>query len=114
MTPSPRPAPGDAVVVGAAAPGVTGARHGEGGGRGTAPSAEELAAIVAAVAAVWPRPAVAPVLLPDPTTPAWRFSGRWWHRRPAAVDAGVSAQPVLPPANTAGSGWRTAWASSSR
>jgi hypothetical protein len=45
------------------------------------PSPEELVAIVAAVEVVWPRPVpeeqpVAP--------PAWRFSGRWWARPPAA------------------------------
>ncbi|MFW2334451.1 hypothetical protein [Ilumatobacter sp.] len=50
-----------------------------------APTDEEAAAIVAAVEALWPRPAVAH------STPApggaWRFSGRWWHRdRFAPVD----------------------------
>jgi hypothetical protein len=41
-----------------------------------------LAAIVAAVDAAWPRPAVevAPAL-PEPSQ--WRFSARWW-ARPAA------------------------------
>ena len=41
-----------------------------------APTAEEVAAIVAAHEALWPRP----VLVDDTpaTTPAWRFSGRWW------------------------------------
>jgi len=43
----------------------------------TAPSPEELAAIVAAVEMCWPRPA--PALGPAPeSAPAWRFSGRWW------------------------------------
>ena len=37
-------------------------------------SDEEVAAIVAAVEVVWPRPvAVAPA-----DAPRWRFSGRWW------------------------------------
>jgi hypothetical protein len=40
------------------------------------PSSEELAAIVAAVELVWPRPvAVAPG---EPAERRWRFSGRWW------------------------------------
>jgi hypothetical protein len=44
-----------------------------GGGEATE---EEVAAIVAAVEAVWPRPvlAAAPPAEPD----RWRFSGRWW------------------------------------
>jgi hypothetical protein len=33
-----------------------------------------VAAIVAAIEAVWPRPVVAPVEAPS----RWRFSGRWW------------------------------------
>ena len=41
------------------------------------PSPEELAAIVAAVEMVWPRPVVA-VGGADRRPPAWRFSGRWW------------------------------------
>jgi hypothetical protein len=40
------------------------------------PSGEELAAVVAAVDAVWPRPAE--VAMDDDRTPAWRFSGRSW------------------------------------
>lgn len=36
-----------------------------------------LAAIVAAVEQCWPRPTAAAA---RPTTPAWRFSGRWWAR----------------------------------
>jgi hypothetical protein len=51
-----------------------------------APTAEEAAAIVAAVEALWPRP----VAVQQPTHPrtlAWRFSGRWWHRdRMASAD----------------------------
>ncbi len=39
------------------------------------PSEEEAAAIVAAVDAVWPRPAGGPQV---PVTPSWRFAGRWW------------------------------------
>ena len=35
-----------------------------------------LAAIVAAVEQCWPRPL--PARDPGPTTPVWRFSGRWW------------------------------------
>jgi hypothetical protein len=37
-------------------------------------SDEEVAAIVAAIEAVWPRPVAA-----APEAPSrWRFSGRWW------------------------------------
>lgn len=39
------------------------------------PSAEELAAIMAAVECVWPRPQAAVVASPPLR---WRFSGRWW------------------------------------
>jgi hypothetical protein len=43
------------------------------------PSDEEAVAIMAAVEALWPRPAV--VTAPEPErTLAWRFSGRWWQR----------------------------------
>ena len=49
-----------------------------GGGR-PHPSAPELAAIVAAVEALWPRPAAPDAVAADPT-PTWRFSGRWWRR----------------------------------
>ena len=45
--------------------------------RGT-PSEEEVAAIVAAVEAVWPRPAPAAGDGVDPEPHRWRFSGRWW------------------------------------
>lgn len=42
---------------------------------------EELAAVVAAIEAVWPRPA--PVAArPRTTSTTWRFSGRWWSRSP--------------------------------
>jgi hypothetical protein len=38
-----------------------------------------MAALVAAVDAVWPRPR--PSVAPDAErSPAWRFSGRWWSR----------------------------------
>jgi len=40
-----------------------------------------LAAIVAAVEQCWPRPAPSS---PEPLTPPWRFSGRWWARPTAA------------------------------
>ena len=43
---------------------------------GEHPTAEEVAAIVAAVTVVWPAP---PAAAPAPKRrPAWRFSGRWW------------------------------------
>jgi hypothetical protein len=47
-----------------------------------APTDEEVAAIVAAIDAVWPRG----VLVDDAPEgpPAWRFSGRWW-RKPIAA-----------------------------
>lgn len=38
-------------------------------------SDEEVAAIVAAVEATWPRPAVG---VTAEAPPRWRFSGRWW------------------------------------
>jgi hypothetical protein len=42
-----------------------------------APSEAETAAIVAAVEALWPRPA-APTTTASTSTNSWRFSGRWW------------------------------------
>lgn len=42
--------------------------------RGGEPTDEEVAAIVAAIEVVWPRPAPAE----DAALPRWRFSGRWW------------------------------------
>lgn len=42
-----------------------------------APTAEEAAAIVAAVQALWPRPVIAAEETKRRET-AWRFSGRWW------------------------------------
>jgi hypothetical protein len=40
------------------------------------PDPDVLAAIVAAVDQLWPRPA--PADAPAPAAPVWRFSGRWW------------------------------------
>ncbi|HAQ23312.1 MAG TPA: hypothetical protein DGF10_00365 [Acidimicrobiaceae bacterium] len=47
--------------------------------RVTAPGASEaeLAAIAAAVEALWPSPQ-AELMVPPPPPP-WRFSGRWWY-----------------------------------
>jgi hypothetical protein len=43
------------------------------------PSDEEVAAIVAAIEAGWPKPVVAAAATTErPNT--WRFSGRWWSR----------------------------------
>ncbi|MBA3399569.1 MAG: hypothetical protein H0U01_06370 [Acidimicrobiia bacterium] len=39
-------------------------------------TAEETAAIVAAVDALWPRAAAADI--PDRPRSAWKFSNRWW------------------------------------
>lgn len=47
------------------------------------PTEEELAAILAAVELLWPRPVAVEQPQRD-TTPAWRFSGRWWARPVAA------------------------------
>jgi hypothetical protein len=44
------------------------------------PTAEEAAAIVAALDALWPRPAVVVPAAPLGRRGAWRFSGRWWTR----------------------------------
>ena len=41
------------------------------------PDDVEAAAIVAAYEALWPKP-VLHTARPERTTPAWRFSGRWW------------------------------------
>jgi hypothetical protein len=45
--------------------------------RADQPSDEELAAILAAVELVWPRPVVASGADVE-ESPRWRFSGRWW------------------------------------
>jgi hypothetical protein len=44
-----------------------------------AATAEEAAAIAAAIEALWPRPVV---VVPEASRrpPLWRFSGRWWAR----------------------------------
>jgi hypothetical protein len=42
-----------------------------------APTVEEAVAIVAAYEALWPKPVVVGSS-GRRTTPAWRFSGRWW------------------------------------
>lgn len=47
-------------------------------GRAT-PTEEEVAAIVAAVEAAWPRPVVVAAVEPAPPS-RWRFSGRWWSK----------------------------------
>ncbi|HUR18496.1 MAG TPA: hypothetical protein VMZ51_06100 [Acidimicrobiales bacterium] len=42
---------------------------------------QQLAAVMAAVELVWPRPAPAPAAPVNPEPAAatsWRFSGRWW------------------------------------
>jgi hypothetical protein len=46
------------------------------------PTPEEVAAIMAAVEVLWPRP-VAPAD-DRAASPVWRFSGRWW-RKPVAA-----------------------------
>ncbi len=40
-------------------------------------SEQELAAILVAYEALWPKPSSA--LEPPAAPTAWRFSGRWWH-----------------------------------
>jgi hypothetical protein len=45
----------------------------------TPPDEEELAAIVAAIEVVWPKPVV--VSQPQTSQPSrWRFAGRWWSK----------------------------------
>ncbi len=46
------------------------------------PTPEEVAAIMAAMEVLWPRP-VAPAE-DRVASPVWRFSGRWW-RKPVAA-----------------------------
>ena len=43
------------------------------------PTDDEVAAIMAATEALWPRPAVLVDETPTRST-SWRFSGRWWSR----------------------------------
>lgn len=42
------------------------------------PSAEQTAAIVAAVEMTWPRPGGVDGADSGQPAPRWRFSGRWW------------------------------------
>jgi len=42
----------------------------------TPPTDDEIAAIVAAVEAAWPRPVMVAAVVNEP--PRWRFAGRWW------------------------------------
>jgi hypothetical protein len=42
------------------------------------PTAEEVAAIAAAIEVAWPRPAAGAGFEAEP--PRWRFSGRWWSK----------------------------------
>jgi hypothetical protein len=44
---------------------------------GGEPTAEEVAAIVAAVEVAWPQPAASSA---TEQPPRWRFSGRWWSK----------------------------------
>lgn len=48
-----------------------------------APTDEEVAAIAAAVAELWPRPVADPSAARR-TDNTWRFSGRWWVHNPVA------------------------------
>lgn len=43
------------------------------------PDEEELAAIVAAIEAVWPKPVIVTAAV-TPQTSRWRFAGRWWSK----------------------------------
>jgi hypothetical protein len=52
--------------------------------RGDTPTDEELAAILAAYEALWPKPALVDGGRPEAETPRWRFSGRWW-TKPVAL-----------------------------
>ena len=54
---------------------------------GDGPTDEELAAIMAAAEALWPKPAVLNGASPREETPRWRFSGRWWSK-PVALRRG--------------------------
>lgn len=47
------------------------------------PTDEEMAAILAAVELLWPRPVVA---VAPRRERAWRWSGRWWGPRHVAAD----------------------------
>jgi hypothetical protein len=39
---------------------------------------DEVAAIMAAMEALWPKPVVLVGSAESPRRPTWRFSGRWW------------------------------------
>ena len=43
------------------------------------PTDDDVVAIMAAVEALWPKPAIVVDARP-PRKTAWRFSGRWWSR----------------------------------
>jgi hypothetical protein len=43
----------------------------------SSPEPEEVAAIMAAMEALWPRPSAA---APEPPPSRWRFAGRWWSK----------------------------------
>ena len=49
-----------------------------------AASAEEVAAILAAHEALWPKPVALGVADPATEGSRWRFSGRWWSKPVAA------------------------------
>ena len=54
----------------------------------TSATAEEAAAIVAAIALVWPQPAP-PAASPNGRSgTSWRFSGRWW------MDQRIQGRPL--------------------
>lgn len=42
------------------------------------PNDDELAAIVVAIEALWPRPEITEESQNPLRSPTWRFSGRWW------------------------------------
>jgi len=50
------------------------------------PSPQEMAAIVAAVELLWPKPLPAAAPAPPAGRAAWRWSGRWWGPRHLVVD----------------------------
>jgi hypothetical protein len=57
------------------------------GPAGVVPTDEELAAILAAYEALWPKPVMADVGAAPAEPPRWRFSGRWWSK-PVALRRG--------------------------